>query len=305
MSDDRYDQHSDSARESRRDLLRLAGAAAAGVVAGAVVAEAPSAEANTNSALLLGQGQSVDQMTFLINGGPISNGPGNSLSTEATMFWVDNRNSTIDGNGLRADGHANGVGLWGNNDYTGAGVLATGALGLRAAGRTAAMLLTSANPAPAARSDAHVRGEIDTDTAGNVWLCVAAGTPGTWRKIAGPASAGAFHAINSVRAYDSRSGGSRLSAGGQRLVSLASKVPAGTTAVACNVTVTSTKKSGSLTVAAGSASHVSGVSVSWWGNRQTLTAGSISGVDSSRRVRVFAHGRGSAHFAIDIVGYFL
>ena len=58
---------------------------------------------------------------------------------------------------------------------------------------------------PAAVATRTRGGEVVHDTNGDMWVCVAAGSPGTWRKIAGPSASGAFHVLElAVRAYDSR-----------------------------------------------------------------------------------------------------
>ena len=76
---------------------------------------------------------------------------------------------------------------------------------------------------PSTRADLHRQGEIE-NVDGDVWCCVIGGTPGTWRKISGPAVAGAFHAIAPTRVYDSRAGQPApglLTIGVPRTVSLA------------------------------------------------------------------------------------
>ncbi|HZB41019.1 MAG TPA: hypothetical protein VE487_08640 [Ilumatobacter sp.] len=305
---------------SRRDLLRLAGTAAAGAVAGGMLASAQPAAAATGQVIITGHRQLAANMTYLGYGSTPGSVLGNPLTSERTMLWIDNRGAPIDSTGIRGDGQGTtGVGVWGHSDYNGLGMLASGGLGLRATGARAALHLEGTNGAPSTRTDSHLLGEIDIDSSANVWLCVVAGTPGLWRKLGGPASAGAFHAISPVRAYDSRwPGGTRLSSGGQRLVSVADghdiltggvnapdSVPAESTAVAYNLTVTATQISGFLTVSPGTATGVTASSINWSGDGQNLANGSIVGIDTSRQVRVFAGGGGSTDFVIDIVGYFL
>lgn len=306
---------------SRRDLLRLAGTAAAGAVAGGVLASATPAAATTGNQLVIGQLQSAANMTAIVNAGAVSNGAGPALSTEPTMFWVDNRaSSATAANGLRGDGKGvNGAGVWGHSDSNGIGVLGNGGIGLVGSGGRAALQLQGSGTPPPTRSDPHVVGEIDIDGAGNVWLCVVAGTPGVWRRIGGPASAGAFHAINPARAYDSRwTGGTRINSGDNRLISVAdghdlttglvnaaNAVPAGSTAVAYNLTVTATQAAGFLTLAPGTATGITASSINWAGDGLNLANGAIVAVDNSRQVRVFAGGGGSTDFIIDITGYFL
>ena len=306
---------------SRRDVFKLAGGVAVGALAGSVLTgRAQPAAASTGQTLLLGNAQFASNMTYIGNSASGVQTTSNPLSTERTMFWADNRAATIDSVGIRGDGRGpTGVGLWGNSDFSGIGVLANGGVGLQAGGSRAALYLTGSGTAPASRSDAHLVGEIDIDTSGNVWLCVVAGSPGTWRKIAGPASAGAFHAVNPVRSYDSRwPGGTVMTSGSQRLLSMAdghdvttgvvnapNTVPVGATAVAYNLTVTGTVGAGFLAVAPGTASTITASSINWSAAGQNLANGLIVGVDGSRQVRVFSGGGGSTDFLVDIVGYFL
>ena len=62
-----------------------------------------------------------------------------------------------------------------------AGVTSSSTTGLGGSfsGGLAALKVASSNPAPRARANAHARGEIDTDTNGDLWLCTVAGSPGT------------------------------------------------------------------------------------------------------------------------------
>jgi hypothetical protein len=271
--------------------------------------------------MFVGHSNAAAHMTYLGYGVGSGHSQSNPLTSEATLAWFDNRatpNTT--GNGIRGDGKGvNGIGVWGHSDSNGIGVLGSGGIGLHGVGGRAALRLQGINGAPPTRSDSHVVGEIDIDIDGYVWLCVVAGTPGIWRRLGGPASAGAFHAINPVRAYDSRwPGGTRISSGENRLISVADghdlttglvnaagAVPAGSTAVAYNLTVTATQTSGFLTLAPGSATGITASSINWAGDGLNLANGAIVAVDGSRQVRVFAGGGGSTDLIIDITGYFL
>jgi len=155
---------------SRRDFakkaaLGVAGLAAAGV-AGSVVG-AGSASADTGGTMLLGDTQFAANMTRINNGtGASTTGP--ALTSEATMFWIDNRSSTIEANGIRGDGHGvTGSGLWGHSDSGGIGVKGDGGVGVQASGTRSALLLTGSGIAPSTRVDAHTVGEIDIDASGN------------------------------------------------------------------------------------------------------------------------------------------
>jgi hypothetical protein len=308
---------------SRREAFKLAGGVAVGAIAaGGLLARAQPAAATTGSALVIGQLQSAQNITYLANLPAAANSPGTALTTEQTLFWADNRQSVLDhGIGIRGDGNGvNGAGVWGHSDSNGIGLLGDGGLGAQLAGSRAALYLSgTTNAPPATRVDAHKAGEVDIDSNADVWVCVIAGTPGTWRKLTGPAVAGAFHAINPVRVFDSRwPGGAKIASGGTRLVSVAdghdlatgvvnqpNVVPAGASAIAFNLTITDTVGTGFLTIAPGTASTVTASSINWSTTGESLANGLIVAVDGSRQVRAFAGGGGSTNFVLDVAGYFL
>ncbi len=58
---------------------------------------------------------------------------------------------------------------------------------------------------PTTDTTAHSTGELVRDNNADLWLCVVQGTPGTWRKLGGPKTAGQFHVLDTpARVYDSR-----------------------------------------------------------------------------------------------------
>lgn len=313
-------EHAPDEPRSRRHLLKaIGGAAAAGAVAGTIGSRTPALAAD-GEAVFCGRLNGATRITYLAYGAVSNVSPGTLLATEPTMFWVDNRNTPREsGNGVRADGKGvNGVGVWGNNDFNGVGVLASGGIGIRTSGNVAAVLLAGTNPPPLTRSTAHARGEIDIDLNGDVWLCTEAGTPGSWRKLAGPASAGAFHPINPARVHDSRVVGGPISSGQHRLISVANGfdtttgllnapnvVPVGATAIAFNLTITGTVQRGFLTAAPGTATSITASSINWSGDNLEIANGLIVQLDSSRQVRIFAGGGGNTNFILDVSGYFI
>lgn len=210
-------------------------------------------------------------------------------------------------------------------DGSDVGVVATGvSVGAVLSGKTAGLRLVDRNAAPPSRTDPHLAGEIDAsiNIAGvDMWVCVTAGQPGVWRKIAGPATAGSFHPIDPVRAYDSRSPQPSLGVldgGGQRVVSVkdgrdlvtgavtvSDSVALGATAIAYNVTVTGTSGPGFLAVTPGDAAAFSASAINWGGNGVTVANAGIVKLDTNRNVKVFAGGGGSTDFIIDVTGYYL
>ena len=104
----------------------------------------------------------------------------------------------------------------------------------------------------------HYAGELHTND-GGLYYCVTGGSPGTWRALARPTSAGALVPVAPARVYDSRHDltymgppNHPIGTGQTRTVSVAHKVdatgsivtldyvPAGVTAIAYNLTVVNT-----------------------------------------------------------------
>ena len=311
----------DQVTGSRRQMLKLVGGAAAVGAVAATVGSSQHAAAATNDALIAGHYNYAANITYLGNGAAPNTTTATALTSEAVMFWADNRSSTLpNATGIRGDGRATGFGLWGNNDFGGVGVFGgSGAgIGVQASAGRAALYVTGANANPNTRTDAHNSGEIDIDSTGNLWFCVASGTPGTWRKLSGGGTAGAFHAISPARVYDSRwPGDSPINPNTNRTISVANGrtlqgvvnatnvVPAGATAIAYNLTVTATVGAGFLSVAAGTATDITSSAINWSSTGLDLANGLIVAVDASRQVKVFAGGGGGTHFIIDVNGYFL
>ena len=161
------------------------------------------------------------------------------------------------------------------------------------------------------------------DRSGNLWLNVGAGTPGTWRKLSGPATAGAFHAVAPGRVYDSRVAAPVGLVGSlgnlqNRTISLADKrdattgavvtanfVPAGATAVTANLTVVNTIGSGFLTVNPGGTITTDTAAINWSDTGQILNNGLNLTLNALRQVTVICGGGGSTDFVIDVSGYYL
>jgi hypothetical protein len=135
-------------------------------------------------------------------------------------------------------------------------------------------------------------------------MCVTAGTPGVWRKVAGATTAGAYHPLNGTRAYDSRTTGGRLSSGSTRTVTIPlAGAPAGSRAISYVLTALSTTGAGTLVAYPAHRSRPAVTSLSWWGRSQRHSVGLTTELSTARQVKVYASA-GSTHFTIDVVGYF-
>jgi hypothetical protein len=304
-------QEGDRIREmtasSRRSMLKRMGAAGVVTATGIGMADvvgARSANAATGNTLQAGDLHAATNMTYLQYGTGTPS-IGGSLTTEPTLLWGDNRTSPLaNANGIRGDGKGPaGMGLWGNSDYGGVGVYGGGGIGVQASGSRAALQLLPNGVAPRSRGDAHTRGEVVHDTNGDVWVCVNAGSPGTWRKIAGPSASGAFQVLGSpVRAYDSRTADGKLSGGGQRTITLTG-VPSGSSAATVSLTVTGTTGSGFLAVFKEGVAYPGNSNLNWYAAGQTIAVTTVSAVSTLSRIIVRAGGGGSTHVIIDVIGY--
>jgi len=196
--------------------------------------------------------------------------------------------------------------------------------GLMIEGRRATLRLRRPNgqqSAPPDRFDSHNYGEITVDDNDDVWVCVGSGSPGKWRKIAGPDSAGAFHPIEPARAFDSRRAATPNSGkfGGNTnrvisikdgrnvttgTVSVADVVPNWATAVTYNVTITETVGGGFVYVAPGDAGSITASSVNWSTAGATIANAGTVKLDGNRRVKVFCAAN-ACHVILDITGYYL
>lgn len=217
------------------------------------------------------------------------------------------------------------IGVLGNGPV---GVVGTGTqVGVRASAIDAtgvAMHLPAlaGHTAPPSRSATYDVGQLEVDVNGNLWMCTAAGTPGTWRKLTGPAVAGAFHPLTPGRVYDTRlsAGGiGPLPTGSTLTISVADRkavgmvpaltdfVPAGATAIAANVTVTNTIASGFLTVNPGGNSAVGASTINWSSGGLTLANGVILTLNANRELTIVYGGAGSAatNVIVDVNGYYL
>jgi hypothetical protein len=295
---------------SRRDMFKKLALAGAGAIAGGAAVAGPApAGAESFNQLVLGEGQTVDRITIMYNGGSVSNGTGQLLSTEPTMFWVDNRLSTLpNANGIRGSGRgANGSGVWGHSDSGGIGVLGNGGIGVLAAGTRAPLQLGALGPPPPQRTDAHNRGELVVDDNGDLWFCTASGTPGTWFLLTATPSGLLTSLAAPVRAYDSRTGDGPLAGGLERIVSLAGPpstpaVPAGASAALISLTLDATAGAGFLGVFANGIPWPGTSNVNWYTNGQIVAVTTVTSVDATGTVTVHAGGPGSTQFVIDVIG---
>jgi hypothetical protein len=168
--------------------------------------------------------------------------------------------------------------------------------------------------APTADSIAHQRGDMVESTAGDLWLCTTAGTPGTWRKLAGPASAGAFHLLPTpVRIYDSRPGtlpavGSKtpLSGNVARVLDAtvnSSGVPKGATGIMVTVLlVNASQSNANMTLWTNGASKPSSNTMVWGKGSGRYSTTAVTAIDANATLQVAASS--TTDIVLDVVGYY-
>lgn len=306
----------------RRALLKLAGAAAVGAAAAGVAGARPAA-ATTGDEFLVGKNNFADVTTSLTYGsGPAEDASPGGASPAPLLFV--NASDQPDSVAVMASGKR--IGVLGSGAY--AGVSSFGldyayvAVVSKKADFKFALLEAISNApktAPPSRTDAHQKGELDVDGNGNLWFCVADGTPGTWRKLTGSGAGGTFHPLSPGRVYDSREAApspGELASGQNRTISVADRrnvaggsvasanfVPAGATAVSANVTIVSTAGSGFLAINPGGDLAVKASTINWSAPGQILANGVTLTINANRQLAVIAGGGGATHFVVDILGY--
>jgi hypothetical protein len=198
-----------------------------------------------------------------------------------------------------------------------------GLIGLadRTGGARSQLHLHPEGPPPPSDSQ-HQAGELAADGDGVLWYCVKASPGPRFVTLAGPAAAGAFYAIDPIRAFDSRvpaiSNSGIFAPNSDRAISVkdgydetgtvtaADAIPAGATAVTCTLTVTGTTGPNFLSLVPGDASDFTTSSINWVGANQSIANGVVTRLDAARQVRIFAGDQaGSAHAILDITGYHL
>lgn len=325
------DSHDQPIDTSRRTMMRQLLGAAAGAAVAAVALDGGEVSAQTGAMQYGTSNNSGVDTTSLFatvpDGRTLSStnygANGYAYGGEATTVYGGygssyGINMTAGDTGIVVFGQQQGVH---SQAQFGAGVRADSAqgYGATAQGGKADLFLAGSLPAPIARTDSHIAGEITRDTDLNIWACVGNGTPGTWRKVAGPATAGSLHVIEPTRVYDSRwaTGGGALVAGLSRGIDVSAGrnlqtgtvetpnlVPAKATALQYTITIAGTVGSGFVAVTSIGATAYKASSINWTADGQAL-ANSTMGKLTSPELRLWAGGDGSTHVIIDVLGYYL
>lgn len=334
----------ESAGIGRRRLLLGGGAAAAAATAAVLATSATPAAADNGGALIMGVDTNTSTAattwtpTTTAEAGPAlwinQQGSGQGLRVwsfdgEAILAYagagqgIQGQSDT--GHGVVGFALASGQGVFGSSvsgvgvygvSSSDVGVFGEAPIGVQAKSPKVNLRLISPGDrtAPTGDATAHARGDFVLDGAGDVWVCVAAGTPGTWRKLTGPSAAGSFHLLaNPVRIYDSRPGttpavGSKTKLTGNTARTLSvqansSGVPVGATAVAVTLLlVNASSAGGNLTIWAGGAPRPSANAMVWGGSAGRFASTAITRVSATGQLNVAASA--STDLALDVVGYY-
>lgn len=227
-----------------------------------------------------------------------------------------------------AGGAGNSVGVRASSASTaGIGVQASGTVAVEGIGRTA-FLATGAGggspgmirQVPAAATGAPTfaafKGEQMRDSAGDLYLCVADGTPGTWRRVAAQhpsfnTAGGPVNLLpNPIRVVDTRNAGAQNN-NGQRLapnadvafqitgVGPGGGVPAGAKAVLGNVTAVEPSGGGFLSLFPTAFAGTSNLN---YIPNQNLANSFLCALDGTGKLRARS-GVSSTHLIVDIAGF--
>jgi hypothetical protein len=299
---------------SRREMFKKLAIVGAGVAAGGVLAQASPAAATDGANLLIGNTVTAVQTAQTPTSLAASGFAGQQV------LLVDD-SSTF---GVAASSHPGALAGWsgtrtGVYGYTLSGpygVVATGAgttsIGVRAAGPRANIELIPGGPPAPTRAVDHTLGELAEDTSGDLWLCVVAGNPGTWRKLGGPATSGQLHLLAApVRVYDSRPAlppltvlpKTQLVSNTPRTIDAtgnSSGVPTAATGVLINITVTGSVAQGFLT--AWPSGAFPGTSSINFSALQTIAATTVTRCGPNATFLVLANV--ATDVLIDVIGYY-
>jgi len=303
----------------RRQMLKRAGVVAAGAaVGGAVLAtQTGIASAANGSNLIIGN-----------NGGSSNTG---SATTELRssghtgsmgLFVVQDGTTTITLWPAAIQGLASGGnvthGVYGFSSQTnGYGVVGVAdEAGVFASGGRADIALGGLGAAPYSTGTAHNDGDILEDVNGDLWNCVVGGTPGTWRKLAGPNTAGSLHLLASpVRVYDSRPGNppniglkTPLANGATRTIDAkgnSSGVPAHSTAILANFTVVNTSANGFLSAYKTGIAFPGTSTINWFLPGTVVANTTVVALNDSQQFTCLVPASSSTDFFVDVIGYYL
>jgi hypothetical protein len=261
---------------------------------------------------------------------------GNALTAAGSNAGVYGFATSPLGRGVWGDGTY--VGTFGGTD-TGAGVLGQanaagtgvqaiavgpGGIGVKATAETAVVaeasqtqLRFAGGPVPPLDAGlSRQAGEVVFDTNQDLWLCVAAGNPGTWRRITGPSSAGSLTVLASTaRIYDSRPGtqpptGIKTKYQDTTIRALdatgnSSGVPANAQAVMISATATNTNSGGFFSFYKTGISFPGNSNLNWGLANSTVAVTTVVACGAGATFNSRMQGVGGSDLVVDVIGYYL
>jgi hypothetical protein len=239
------------------------------------------------------------------------------LSYSPDGFGVKGFNSATTGEAKGTFGLSmspQGMGVYGSNLAQGIGVFGVGGIGLVGLSPKSQLKLAGGPPSPLGSTQPREPGEIVFDNAQDMWVCVAGGSPGTWRRLTGPTAAGALVVLPATkRIYDSRAGTSPTTVQKgifgnheERAIdaTLGTGVPAGATAVLLNATATNTNPGGFFAFFKNGIPWPQNSSLSWGLPGSTIANVAVVAVDAAAKFKARCEGAGGADLVVDCVGFF-
>ncbi len=244
------------------------------------------------------------------------------IYSEGRDFGIYGESAAANGNGTagRSIGGYAGVAGQGEDGAYGAAGYAMDGVGVLALGTDAQLALRERSGGtapimvpPRGRDDAHVAGEIYFDDDESLWVCVADGTPGTWVRLAGANTAGAFTALSTpVRVYDNRPGSGKPGAGtgpisgtrhGIDLTANSSGLPTDASAAMVTMTVTNTQANpaayGQIYPDALATPPATSV-INWTAANTVIATTTTTGLTNGKVAVTIAPG---ANVILDLIGY--
>jgi len=218
------------------------------------------------------------------------------------------------------NGASQGTAVLAEGALTGVRAIADGATGSAieiGVGRTS-LRFTNPNPPPltAITPRTYAVGDIVYDTAGDLWICTVAGTPGSFRRLGGATTAGALVLLNTpVRVNDSRPGEVPLNStkgpitgNTTRVIDMknnSSGVPVGASGVLCTLTIVNTSANGGfLSLFKNGAATPTTSTVNWFAANQVVATTTVTAVDATAQAKLFCPANSSTNYFIDVIGFY-
>ncbi len=239
-------------------------------------------------------------------------GTGSATGVQGTTFsddgiGVQGRSQSATGTGVGVYGEAaspNGVGV--------AGDALTGTAIRAQSGRTQLRFGGAPQP-PLSVALTRQNGELVWDTNGDLWLCIGAGAPGTWRRVSGTNTVGSLQLLTATtRIYDSRPGTQppgvqkgKFQNHEERAISasLGGAVPPTATAVLINATATNTNPGGFFAFFKDLSVWPNNSSLNWGSPNMTIANLAVVAVTAAK-FKARMEGAGGADLVIDCIGYY-